>query len=213
MRFMKLLLSYLFIISCFCCCGQSEWQKSLNEQKHLGEAMQLSQLVNVDSTKKAIAILNNLIENDSNYIGAYYFKFTCQTQLKQFDSAIITWNKMLSSDPKNIFSLSQGGLLYYRIGDTISANKLFRQSLRIGQKEIDTMNIHNKKYDGILMNNASNLVMLNKQDEANFIFEKMAASQPDSAFKNYFLTFTKFSKEGYRKLFYLQNGFAKSSFN
>ena len=160
------------------------------------KAMTLVRFIdNVDSSKKAISLLDNATSIDSNYFLGYYNKLMFFNQLKQFDKAVLTINKLIQLRPLAHDLYLTGGILYERIGDTISSKKYFEKSLTICNTVLDTMNKTNRDYEMLVGNEAVNLIMLDDEIKANELLKKLYDSQTDKALKKMTLSMMNTSKK------------------
>jgi tetratricopeptide (TPR) repeat protein len=122
---------------------------------------------NSDSSKIAIALLDKATTIDSNYFLGYYNKLMFFNQLKQYDKAILTVNKLIQLQPLTHDLYMAGGLLYERKGDTISSKRYFEESLTICDNILDTMSNKNRDFNMLVCDKAISLIMLGQQEEAN----------------------------------------------
>lgn len=136
-------------------------------------------LENADSSLKAISLLDKATTIDSNYFLGYYNKLIFYYQLKQFDKAILTNNKLLQLRPNAYDLYMTGGMLYEQIGDTVAAKTYFSKSLNICNSVLDTMNRQNRYFVTVRTNQAINLIMLNDSTKANKIFKDLYESLPE----------------------------------
>lgn len=144
------------------------------------QAMTLVRYIdNADSSKKAISLLDQATNIDSNYFMGYSNKLMFFFQLKQFDKLIQTNNILLQLRPSAHDLYLRGGMFYQQIGDTVSANNYFSKSLTICNAVLDTMNNKNRDFVMITTNQAINLIMLNDTAKANNILKLLYDNQPD----------------------------------
>ncbi len=145
-------------------------------------------LNNPDSSKKAILLLDEATKIDTNYFLGYYNKLMFYSQLKQYDKAIITINKLIQIRPYAHDLYLTGGILYEGIGDTVSSKQYFTKSLIICSNVLDTMSIKNRDYEMLVTNKATNLIMLGDQEKANQLLKKLYEGQSDEEIKNEILS-------------------------
>lgn len=132
-----------------------------------------------DSLRKAITLLDKATTIDSNYFLGYFNKIMFLVQLKQFDKAIATNNKLITLEPLAHDLYLQGGGLYEQVGDTVSSIKYFKKSLEICNAVLDTMNKLNRDFNLFKINQAVSLIMLNDSTTANKILNDLYESIPD----------------------------------
>lgn len=134
---------------------------------------------NADSSKKAIFLLNKSTEIDSNYFLGYSNKLIFYYQLKQFDKAVLTNNKLIQLRPKAHDLYMRSGMLYCQLGDTTTSKIYFTKSLTICNSVLDTMSNKNRDFVMLTTNQAINLIMLNDSAKANKILKELYDNQPD----------------------------------
>ena len=103
--------------------------------------------------------------------------------LKQYDKAALTINNCIRLKPFAHDLFLTGGILYEKIGDTISSRKYFQKSLTLCNKALDTMNLSNSDYEMFVSNKAVNLIMLDKQAQAKEILKRLYERQTDQELK------------------------------
>jgi tetratricopeptide (TPR) repeat protein len=153
------------------------------------KAMTLVQFIsNSDSATKAISLLDKATSIDSNYFLGYYNKLIFYNRLKQFDKAIVTVNKLIQLRPFAHDLYLIGGLLYERIGDTVSSHNYFKKSLEICNNVLDTMSSKNEDYVMLVGNKAVNLIMLGDTAKSNEILKNLYDSQSDKELQKMILS-------------------------
>ena len=144
------------------------------------QAMTLvSYIDNADSSKKAISLLDEATSIDSNYFRGYSNKLMFYYQLKQFNKAILTNNKLIQLRPNAHDLYMTGGMFYEQVGDTASSKAYFNKSLTICNAVLDTMNRKNRDFVMVTTNQAIDLIMLNDSAKANKVLKDLYGSQPD----------------------------------
>lgn len=182
--------SFIFCVTLFSC-GPKPKKYSMNKDavELNNRAMKLIAFIdNADSSTKAIALLEQATTIDTNYFLGHYNKLMFLSQLKQFDNAIATINKLILLRPGAHDLYLQGGFLYEQVNDTVSSKVYFTKSVTICSAVLDTMSYINSDYDMILGNKAINLVMLGEQEQANKTFKKLYDRQSDENSKNMVLS-------------------------
>lgn len=176
---MRLLILCLFIG--FYACGQKTDSRkhSINPAaKNLNDSAMSVAMYEMD-LKKAIALLDQAIQIDSNYFLAYTNKLTFQLDIKQFDGALktaFTLNRLKPEVPDYYVTT---GLLYLLKNDSISAHKFFEKAAAQFNKVLDTMKESEENYKMILSNKALNLVFLGQETEGNKIFKNLYDNEKD----------------------------------
>jgi tetratricopeptide (TPR) repeat protein len=143
----------------------------------------INHLDNPDSCKKALSYLDSATSLDNNCFLCYYNKLMFLTSLNQYDKAVVAINNCIRITPYAHDLYLQGGILYEKIGDTISSRNYFEKSLTICNNVLDTMNVSNRDYEMLIGNKAVNLIMLDNQLQAKEILKKLYDSQTDPDLK------------------------------
>jgi tetratricopeptide (TPR) repeat protein len=182
----KFLIAFLLIG--LCSCGQTPAKHKVDPAAVAlnNEAMTLVAFIdNPDSSKKAISLLDKATAIDSNYFLGFYNKLMFYNQLKQFDKAVSTTNKLIQLKPTAHDLYLTCGIFYERVGDTVSSSAYFRKSLGICNSTLDTMNSKNRDYEMLVGNKATNLIMLGDTVKANKLLKKLYDSQTEEALKKW----------------------------
>lgn len=173
--------SILFLIA-LNSCGQKSAKRKVDPAaiQLNNQAMTLVPYIdNVDSSKKAISLLDKATEIDSNYFLGYSNKLMFYYQLKQYDKALWTNNKLIQLRPNAHDLYMRSGMLYEELADTVSSTTYFTKSLTIINSLLDTMNRKNRDFVMLTTNQAINLIMLGDSAKANNILKTLYDSQPD----------------------------------
>ena len=120
--------------------------------------------------QEAIKIFDNVLEIDPKHIDALADKTYALCYLHKYEEAITTCNKALEIDPKNthaLCNLDEVGACLGESGKYTEAIKIFDKIL-----EIDPKNV------GTLVNKASALIRLHKNEEAIIICNKALEYSP-----------------------------------
>jgi len=168
-------------------CGQSKTEKKADPTvTELSNKIipLVNHLGNPDSCRKALLYLDSATTIDSNCFLCYYNKLMFLSSLKQFDKALLAINNCIRISPFAQDLYLTGGILYEKVGDTISSRKYFQKSLTICNKVLDTMSISNRDYEMLLTNKATNLIMLGDQQKASEVFKQLYDKQTDPDLKN-----------------------------
>ena len=186
MNAIKFIHAFLMFVICSC-------KQNTGKQIVESEAVQLNNqaiklvafMNNPDSSGKAISLLDKATTIDSNYFLGHYNKLMFYNQLKQFDKAILTVNKLIQLRPSAHDLYMTCGLLYERKGDTLSSRWYFEKSLAICNSVIDTMSNTNRDYEMLVVNKAINLIMLGDQINANELLKKVHDIQSDKELRKW----------------------------
>ena len=135
---------------------------------------------NADSSNKAISLLDKATEVDNSYFLGYSNKLMFYYQLKQFDKALLTNNKLTQLRPNAHDLYIRSGMLYTQLGDTTNAKTYFTKCLTICNSVLDTMTKANRDYVMLTTNRAIALIMLGDTAKANNILRSLYNEQPDN---------------------------------
>ena len=176
----------IFLLFTLSSCGQKSAENKTNPAaiELNNKAMLLvPYLENSDSSRKALTLLEKATTIDSNYFMGYFNKLTFLSQLNQLDKAIETINKLIELKPGAHDLYLYGGFFYERTGDTISSKTYFQKSLEICNQVLDTMSNNNTDYTMLVINKATNLIMLGEERKANESLKNLYDLQTDEAMK------------------------------
>ena len=115
--------------------------------------------------------------------------------LKQFDKAVETMNECIRIKPSAHDLYLTGGILYEKVGDTISSKKYFQKSLTILNSVLDTMKARNLDYEVLVSNKAVNLIMLDDNKSGNELLKVIADRQQEPELKEMTLSYMNKSKK------------------
>jgi tetratricopeptide (TPR) repeat protein len=150
---------------------------------------------NSDSCKKALLYLDSATAIDNNCFQCHYNKLMFLYSLKRFDKAVETMNECIRIKPLAHDLYTTGGILYEKIGDTISSRKYFQKSLTILNPVLDTMKVQNMNYEMLISNKAINLIMLGDNKSGNDLLKGIADRQQEPELKAMILSFMNKSKK------------------
>ena len=184
MTTLKFITALLFVGLCSCGQNSAKQKVDTGAVELNNRAMTLVQFIdNPDSSKKAISLLDKATSIDSTYFLGHFNKLMFYNQLKQFDKAILTVNKLIQLRPSAHDLYMTGGLLYERAGDTVSSQKYFQKSLIFCNNVLDTMDRKNRDYELLVSNKAVTLLMLDDNTQADKILQMLYDSQNDEELK------------------------------
>ena len=152
-------------------------------------------LENADSCKQALLYLDSATNIDNKCYSCYYNKLMFLFSLKQFDKAVATMNECIRIKPTAHALYLTGGILYEKIGDTISSKKYIQKSLTILNQVLDTMKVQDLNYEMLVSNKAINLIMLGDNKNGNDLLKAIADRQQDPELKEMTLSFMNKSKK------------------
>lgn len=198
-------LGLIFFLLSLSGCGQKNVSHQTNSKSaDLNyKAMSLAKFISsIDSAQKAIILLDSATAIDSNNYLAYFNKLMFLNKLKQYHKAIITTNNLIRLRPNAHDIYIIGGIFCEKINDTISSKNYFQKSLNICNITLDTMSIENSDYELITMNRAVNLIMLNKNAEANSVLQKLSETQTNEDMRKISLSMLNINKKDLIELYY-----------
>ena len=150
---------------------------------------------NPDSCKQALLYLDSATKIDNNCFLCYYNKLMFLYSLKQFDKAVKTMNECIRIKPSAHDLYLTGGILYEKVGDTISSRKYFQKSLAILNSVLDTMKVQDMTYEMLVSNKAINLIMLDDNKSGNDLLKAIADRQKEPEIKEMTLSFMNKTKK------------------
>jgi tetratricopeptide (TPR) repeat protein len=175
----------MYLVVNFSCRQSSKTKINPEAVKLCTEATRLSIFAKYpDSSKKALILLDKATEIDSNYYLGYFNKFLFLSNLKQFEKSVLAATNLIRLEPNAHDIYIIRGIFYEKIGDSISSTKDFTKSLNICNKVLDTMKTNNQDYELIMMNRGVNLILLNKNDEADIFLKRINDLQKEGELKN-----------------------------
>lgn len=189
--------SILFLFIGLYACGQQSSNKKNtvdpNARRLNDSAMQVA--MHTQDYDNAIALLEQAILIDSNYLTAYANKLSFQVQLKRFDQALQTAFKLKSQRPQSPEYYVTIGMLYHFKSDTGSSIKFFKEADAFYSNIFDTMKVANPHYDMLLMGKAINLVFIGQQIEGNRVLKQLYDKSKDEIFKEMLSSYMNKSKQ------------------
>lgn len=175
MTTIKFLIQILLITLCSCAEKPTKYKVDSAAVELNNQIIPLVRFIeNADSSQKAISLLDKATVIDSNYFLGYLNKLMFLNQLKQWDKAILTTNKLIQLKPNAHDLYLTGGIFYERIKDTISSKNYFERSIRICDKVLDTMNFNNPDFLMLNASKAANLTMLNRTLERDMMIQRVS---------------------------------------
>jgi tetratricopeptide (TPR) repeat protein len=150
---------------------------------------------NPDSCKQALLYLDSATKIDTNCFLCYYNKLMFFYSLREFSKAVETINHCIRIEPSAHDLHLTGGILYEKVGDTISSKKYFEKSLTILNSVLDTMKVQNMNYEMLVINKAINAIMLADNKTANDLFTALAGKRQEPELRQVILSFMNKNKK------------------
>jgi tetratricopeptide (TPR) repeat protein len=196
---------FIFLFVGLYSCGQKTTKHKVDkvcvELNNSAMAM-VQYLKNTDSSQKAIRLLDSATTLDTNYYLGYFNKLMFLNSLRQHKKAILTTQNLIRLRPDAHDLYIIGGIFCEKINDTISSKNYFQKSLAICNTVLDIMNLKNSNYEMIMINKAVNLIMLNRNSEANILLKKLTGNQSDGEMKKITLSMMNLSKSQLIQMYY-----------
>lgn len=148
-----------------------------------------------DSCKQALLYLDSATNIDNNCFQCYYNKLMFLYSLKQFDKAVDVTSECIRIRPSAPDLYLTGGILYEKVGDTISSRKYFQKSLSILNPVLDSMKVQDMSYDMLVTTKAITLIMLDDNKTGIDLLKGLADRQQDPELKEVTLSFMKSKNE------------------
>jgi tetratricopeptide (TPR) repeat protein len=207
------ILSILFFFIIFIACSQNQQAKKYipnPKAKQLADSAAMV-LMYTNDKEKAIALLDQAIQIDSNYYLAYANKLGFQASLNRFNDALVTAKNLIRIKPQSPDAHTAVGMIYWKTGDSVSAINHFTKASTLFDKILDTMSKSNKYYESALMNKAFNFILLGQQEKGNEILRELYNKQTDEDQKKMYEQFlNKSRKEIIDDLFTHENSVSSS---
>lgn len=140
-------------------------------------------LDNPDSCKQALLYLDSATTIDNDCFLCYKNKLMFLYSLKKFGKAVETVNECIRIMPFAYELYSTGGILYEKVGDTVSSTKYFQKSLTIINSVLDTMKARDLDYEVLLSSKAVNLIMLDENKSGNELLKAIIDRQQEPELK------------------------------
>lgn len=126
-----------------------------------------------ESLQAALGLLDNAIAHDPTYYEAYWNKLMYQNQLGLRDDAFRTLNKLEELRPYSPDLKATCGIFLLLRQDSIGAMKKFEEADILFDNILDTIKADNDPYETYSINKAINLRFLNKEQEAQILFDSI----------------------------------------
>ena len=161
---------------------------SCNQHKADSKAKQLTDSAitiwkNTHDDLKALPLLDQALETDSNYFPALSTKLSFELTSNMPDKALRTAKSLIRIKPEVAEYYTAIGLIYEQKHDTISSKKYFTDAIICYDKKLDTMSKSDKKYDMLLSNKAIDLIFIGEQEEGNKILKEIYDRHTDEDYR------------------------------
>ncbi len=168
----------IFILLAFTSCAQKNNHAVNPKARELNDsAIALMRYPDSLSHVKAISLFDQAIAIDSNYILAYYNKFECQKEIRQYSNAIQTGKQIIELRPNIPGNYESLGNICYMDGDSTSGDEYYGDALVLHNKILDTMSVSNKNYNMELLMKGEILMMLERYEQGNQILKQLSEQQ------------------------------------
>jgi tetratricopeptide (TPR) repeat protein len=155
----------------------------------------ISILKNTHDELKALPVLKEALKIDSNYFPALSAKLSCELVTNQPDKAMLTATKLIHLKPGVSEYYTIIGLLYEMKADTIASKRYFTEAIIRYDQKLNTMKIHDRKYDLLLFNKAFNLVLIRQNEKGNQIMKALYDKNNDETFREMIRIYMNKSKQ------------------
>lgn len=182
--------AFLFVLLLFfiAACSSQKGKNNIDE-----EAVELNKeaqdlVINGGSSKdsilEAIELYNKAIQIQPDYYAAYWNKYTALDRLGKHKEGLKTLMDLEKAGIKNplqeAYLKSIIGVLIERQGDSINAQKKYKQADNIYRQDLDTLSKNNPDYWLRQGQRALNLQLLNDSQKVDNLLSKMKAEITDS---------------------------------
>jgi tetratricopeptide (TPR) repeat protein len=135
----------------------------------------VSLLMTFDTIKiiNGIKLLDSAIQIQPDYDNAYWNKISLQTQIGLKDEALNTSYQYEKIRPKSTYIKMTIGVILDSKGDSIDAQKKYKEAEKIYNQILDTIKVNSKNYNMLMMDMAINLKLLKNDIKANKILKSI----------------------------------------
>ena len=144
---------------------------------------------------KAIDLLNQALQIDSNFLTALFNKFSFECGLKKYNKAIITANHILRIQPINPLFYFSVGMACLNSGDSISSQNFFNVSEKQISSLLDTLKPANRFYNNLLLYKAFLMILKDSTQASDSIFSSLISNTKDRYEKASYSQFSHITKE------------------
>lgn len=194
----KLKLIIAFLLITVSSCSQNTAKRKVDPKASIltNKIMPLvSYIDNPDSCRQALLYLDSATKIDNNCFLCYHNKLMFLYPLKQFNKAVEAVNQCLRIKPSAYDLYLTGGILYEKMGDTITSKKYFHQSLTILNLVLDTMKVKDMTYDMLMSNKGINLIMLDDYKASKDLFKALLDKEQEPDLKEMTLSYMNKTKK------------------
>lgn len=195
--FIRLLLFFTITFISVHCYSQNTDAKKTNispKARALNDSA-VSLVVDNSHYDKAIDLLNQALQIDSNYLIALYNKFSYESALKQYDKAITTAQHIIRIKPNSFMAYFSLGIGYLLSGDTMSSQKSFNEAEIQINNILDTLKPANKNYKDLLLNKAVIMIYNDNTQASDSILSLLISNTKDRFEKNMYSMYLHKTKE------------------
>ena len=185
----NLIISLLIFISILQSCNGQDKKPDYNPKaiEYNNKAVQLMQRMDYDS---ALILFDKAIEIDKNYYLPYSNMTGIYLSKKQFDKALQASDKVVEIKPDLAEGWTFAGMLYDRQGDSLTAIKYYKKSIKIYDDRIINPDKKKDLYANRL-NRAVSLILLGQESEGKDELRKLKAENPDDIMVDEFIKINK----------------------
>ncbi len=177
----------VFLFGFYSCSGNNENPDSnIHPKAKILNDSAISIAMNYQNYVEAVSLLDKATQLDSNYFRAYRNKLTFQGLIKPFDTSKIlviikNLNRLRPEDPEYYFNL---GVIHFKIGDTILAEKYLNNALLHYNKILDTMHVETEGYGVFAMNRGITLILLKQEQKGKKLLKSLFDNSDDDILKD-----------------------------
>ncbi len=143
---------------------------------------------------QAIQSLDSAIAVDSNCDLAWGNKCQFQLDLQQFDKALFSAKKIAGIKRSPVYE-ELIGIIFYKLGNSDSAQAYFKTALQYYDAVLDTMNRRNKFYKNTVGNMAMALKLSDRNKEGDSVLEVLYENETVDWMKEFFKSTMQTSKK------------------
>jgi len=195
--FIRLLLFFAITFINVNCYSQSIEAKknNVNPKARALNDSAVNLVINNVQYDKAIDLLDQALQIDSNYLSALYHKFSYEYTIQRYNQAIITAQHILRLQPQPPYFYTSVASLYFHSGDSISANKFLQVAEIKINSILDTMKMANSEYNDLLLNKAVVFICKDSLHLSDSILSLLITNAKDSDQKDAYSQYLHITRE------------------
>lgn len=181
---MRLLILFLCVI--FYSCDRSDKKHSINPAAKKLHDSAVSIVIKVRDYPRAIDLLNQAIQVDSNYFAAYNSKFSFLGLSKSGDlnELLKTLENLIRLRPDLPDFYFYSGVISLKANDSIASKKYFNDAIRSYDKILDTVKADKALREIFSINKGISLILVEQEVAGHDLLKQVYEAESDTSFKS-----------------------------